>query len=170
MQAVPPSRPVRCPFCQQDDDRVIDSRATDDGTAIRRRRVCNACGKRFTTYERVEGEEALRVLKKDGRTQPFDRRKLLQGMQVACEKRPVSTEALEAAANRIHHLLLAEGDREVPSNRIGELVMRELHDLDQVAYVRFASVYRQFKDLDEFMHELRHVIGGGRPGDQTPPR
>lgn len=154
---------MRCPFCQLDDDRVIDSRATDDGTAIRRRRVCNACAKRFTTYERVEGEESLRVVKKDGRTQPFDRRKMLQGMQVACEKRPVTTEALEAAVNRIHHQLLSEGDREVPSSRIGELVMHELHSLDQVAYVRFASVYRQFKDLDEFMHELRHVIGGGKP-------
>ena len=159
---------MRCPFCQQDDDRVIDSRATDDGTAIRRRRVCNACGKRFTTYERVDGEESLRVLKKDGRTQPFDRRKILQGMQVATEKRPVTTEALEAAVNRIHHLLLSEGDREVASNRIGELVMRELHGLDQVAYVRFASVYRQFKDLDEFMHELRHVIGGGKPDERSP--
>jgi len=154
---------VRCPYCQLDDDRVIDSRATDDGTAIRRRRVCNPCGKRFTTYERVEGEEALRVVKKDGRTQPFDRRKILSGMQVACEKRPVSTEALEAAVNRIHQLLLTDGEREVPSTKIGDLVMRELHALDQVAYVRFASVYRQFKDLDEFMHELRHVIGGGKP-------
>ncbi len=159
----PPSPAVRCPSCHQDDDRVIDSRATDDGTAIRRRRVCNVCGKRITTYERVEGEEAIRVLKKDGRTQPFDRRKLLHGMQVACEKRPPTSEALEAAANRIHQTLLNDGDREVPTNRIGELVMRELHALDQVAYVRFASVYRQFKDLDEFMHELRHVIGGGKP-------
>lgn len=163
-----PSLPVRCPYCHLDDDRVIDSRATDDGTAIRRRRVCNPCGKRFTTYERVEGEEALRVVKKDGRTQPFDRRKMLSGMQVACEKRPVSTEALEAAVNRIHQLLLADGDREVQSTKIGSLVMSELHSLDQVAYVRFASVYRQFKDLDEFMHELRHVIGGGKPGAPDP--
>jgi transcriptional repressor NrdR len=154
---------VRCPACQQDDDRVIDSRATDDGTAIRRRRECNGCGRRFTTYERVEGEESLRIVKKDGRTQPFDRRKILSGMQVACEKRPVSSEALEAAVNRIHQQLQLDGDREVQSTRIGELVMHELHALDQVAYVRFASVYRQFKDLDEFMHELRHVIGGGKP-------
>ena len=155
---------MRCPYCQLDDDRVIDSRATDDGTAIRRRRVCNPCAKRFTTYERVEGEETLRVTKKDGRTQPFDRRKILAGMQVACEKRPVSTDDLEAAVNRLHQQLLAESEREVPSSRIGELVMGELHTLDQVAYVRFASVYRQFKDLDEFMLELRHVIGGGKPG------
>jgi transcriptional repressor NrdR len=154
---------VRCPYCQQDEDRVIDSRTTDDGTAIRRRRECQACSKRFTTYERVEGEESLRVAKKDGRVQSFDRKKLLHGMMVACEKRPVATEELEAAANRIHHLLLAEGDREIPSTRIGELVMGELHRLDQVAYVRFASVYRQFKDLDEFMSELKRVLGGGRP-------
>lgn len=145
---------MRCPFCQLDDDRVIDSRATDDGTAIRRRRVCNACAKRFTTYERVEGEESLRVVKKDGRTQPFDRRKMLQGMQVACEKRPVTTEALEAAVNRIHHQLLSEGDREVPSSRIGELVMHELHSLDQVAYVRFASVYKGFDDPGDFEREI----------------
>jgi len=151
---------VRCPYCQQDDDRVIDSRATDDGTAIRRRRVCNACGKRFTTYERVEGEESLRVLKKDGRIQAFDRKKLLHGITVACEKRPVSTEELEATANRIHHALLSVGEREVPTARIGELVMGELHKLDQVAYVRFASVYRQFKDLDESMPELKKVLAG----------
>jgi transcriptional repressor NrdR len=154
---------VRCPYCNQDDDRVIDSRATDDGTAIRRRRVCNSCGKRYTTYERVEGEEALRVVKKDGRIQSFDRRKILSGMITACEKRPVSSEDLEAAANRVHHRLLSQGDREISSNDIGQLVMDELHKLDQVAYVRFASVYRQFKDLDEFMSELRRVIGGGGP-------
>ena len=154
---------MRCPFCNHDDDRVLDSRATDDDTAIRRRRVCNLCGKRYTTYERVEGEEALRVVKKDGRIQSFDRRKILSGLMTACEKRPVSSDDLEAAANRVHHQLLSRGEREVNSNEIGQLVMSELHKLDQVAYVRFASVYRQFKDLDEFMIELRRVIGGGGP-------
>jgi transcriptional repressor NrdR len=149
---------MRCPFCQQDDDRVIDSRATDDGTAIRRRRVCNACSKRFTTYERVEGEETLRVVKRDGRSQAFDRRKILHGMEVACEKRAVTAAALEGAANRIHQQLISEGDREVPVARIGELVMEELRRLDQVAYVRFASVYRQFKDLDELLREVRLAI------------
>lgn len=151
---------MRCPFCQMDDDRVVDSRSTDDNTAIRRRRVCNACNKRFTTYERVEGEETLRVTKRDGRVQSFDRRKILFGMNTACEKRPVSSDDLEAAVNRIHATLVSEGEREVSSKRIGDLVMEELHRLDQVAYVRFASVYRQFKDLDEFMYELRKVIGG----------
>jgi transcriptional repressor NrdR len=157
---------MRCPFCQQDDDRVLDSRATDDGTAIRRRRQCGACNRRYTTYERVEGDETLRVVKRDGRVQSYDRRKILTGMTVACEKRPVSSDELEAAANRIHQRLLAEGEREVPSRRIGDLVMEELHRLDQVAYVRFASVYRQFKDIDEFVAEVRKVIGsnpGGKP-------
>ncbi len=142
---------------------MIDSRATDDGTAIRRRRACNPCNKRFTTYERVEGEESLRVVKKDGRIQSFDRRKVLAGMITACEKRPVSSEDLEASANRVYHQLLSLGEREVGSAVIGQHVMDELHKLDQVAYVRFASVYRQFKDLDEFMSELRRVIGGGGP-------
>ena len=104
---------LRCPFCNQDDDKVIDSRATDDGTAIRRRRACNLCAKRFTTYERVEGEEALRVVKKDARIQSFDRRKVLHGMIIACEKRPVPSEELEAAANRIYHKLLSDGVREI---------------------------------------------------------
>ena len=142
---------------------MIDSRATDDGTAIRRRRACNPCGKRFTTYERVEGEENLRVIKKDGSIQSYDRRKLLHGMIIACEKRSVPSEVLEAAANRIHHRLLNDYEREVPTQAIGQLVMDELRRLDQVAYVRFASVYRQFKDLDDFMAELRRVIAEGKP-------
>jgi transcriptional repressor NrdR len=150
---------LRCPFCHQDDDRVIDSRTTDDDTAIRRRRACNLCNKRFTTYERVEGEDSLRVTKKDGSIQVFDRKKVLRGMLIACEKRPVSSEDLEAAVNRIYHQLITEGDREIKSTEIGQLVMDELRNLDQVAYVRFASVYRQFKDLDDFMSELRRVIG-----------
>jgi transcriptional repressor NrdR len=169
---------LRCPYCNHDDDRVIDSRATDDGTAIRRRRACDHCSKRFTTYERVEGEESLMVVKKDGRRQAFDRRKVLHGMTVACEKRPIPVEDLEAAVNRIYHHLLSDGVREVSSSTIGQKVMDELHRLDQVAYVRFASVYRQFKDLDEFMFELRRVIGEGtvpgtnpveaRPSDPKP--
>ncbi len=149
---------MRCPHCQADDDRVIDSRVTDDGTAIRRRRECASCAKRFTTYERIEGEELLRVVKRDGRVQSFDRRKLLNGMIVACEKRPVPSAELEAAVNRIHQALQAEGEREVTSQRIGELAMEELRRLDQVAYVRFASVYKQFQDLGEFMAELKKAI------------
>ena len=112
----------------------------------------------------MEGEEALRVVKKDGRIQSFDRRKVLHGMIIACEKRPVPSEDLEGSANRIYHKLISDGVREVSSVAIGQLVMDELHKLDQVAYVRFASVYRQFKDLDEFMVELRRVIGEGQQG------
>lgn len=157
---------VRCPHCQQDDDRVLDSRATDDGTAIRRRRACNACGKRFTTYERIEGDEQIRVVKRDGRIQSFDRRKVLAGIITACEKRPVPGDDLEAAANRIQARILADGEREVTTRAIGELVMEELRKLDQVAYVRFASVYRQFKDLDELLAEVTKVIG--REGRDRP--
>jgi transcriptional repressor NrdR len=164
---------MRCPACNQDDDRVIESRTIDDGTTVRRRRECSACSRRFTTYERVEGEEQLRVAKRDGRTQAFDRAKMLHGMVVACEKRPVATEALEAAANRVQRKLLDEGGREVPSRRVGELVMEELRRLDQVAYVRFASVYRQFKDLDEFLAEVQQVLrrdeSGVRKADARPP-
>ncbi len=150
---------MRCPFCEVDDDRVVDSRLSADGTAIRRRRACNACGKRFTTYERVEDDEQLRVVKRDGAVELFDRRKLLRGLVIACEKRPVGTEVLEASVNRIHMALLAEGRREVSSKEIGEMTMEELRALDQVAYVRFASVYRQFKSVDDFVAELRRVIG-----------
>lgn len=145
---------------------MLDSRATDDGTAIRRRRACNACNKRFTTYERIEGDEQVRVVKRDGRIQSFDRRKVLQGIITACEKRPVPGDELEAAANRIHQHLLAEGEREVSTRRIGELVMDELRKLDQVAYVRFASVYRQFKDLDELLAEVTRVIGRNEGKDK----
>lgn len=149
---------VRCPFCSTDDDRVVDSRPTDDDTAIRRRRACNQCGKRYTTYERVEAEEQLRVIKRDGRIELFDRRKLLRGLVIAAEKRPVTTEALEALVNRVHQQLMVEGRREVASADLGNRVMEELSRLDQVAYVRFASVYRQFKSLDDFVDELRHLI------------
>lgn len=148
---------MRCPYCQHPETRVVDSRPTDDGTAVRRRRECPACGRRCTTYERVEGDGLLRVVKRDGRLEAFDRRKVLQGMLIACEKRPVPSSQLEAAVNRVHQALLAEGEREVSSRRIGELVMEELRRLDQVAYVRFASVYRQFADIGEFAAEVARM-------------
>jgi transcriptional repressor NrdR len=148
---------VRCPFCHQDDDRVIDSRSTDDDTAIRRRRECKACGQRFTTYERVENEEQIRVIKRDGSRQSFDRRKLMAGLTVACEKRPVSASDLEALVNRLQSQLQADSRREIPASEIGQMVMEKLHNLDQVAYVRFASVYRQFKDVDQFLEEVHRV-------------
>lgn len=157
---------MRCPFCSADDDRVVDSRLTDDGTAIRRRRECNACNQRFTTYERVESEEQVRVVKRDGSMELFDRRKVLKGLLIACEKRPVATDRLEGLVNTVHLRFQTDGSREVKSRDIGEAVMEELQHIDQVAYVRFASVYREFKDLDDFMQELRTVIGEGHASDR----
>ena len=148
---------MRCPFCRKRGNRVVDSRLSADGAIIRRRRMCNACKKRFTTYERVE-ESAPMVVKKDGRREPFDRAKIIAGLKRACEKRPVPMETIEQIANRIETTLSEQGDREVASNAIGSAVMNELHKMDQVAYVRFASVYRSFKDIDEFMHELEDLI------------
>ena len=128
-----------------------------DGLTIRRRRMCASCKRRFTTYERVE-EASPMVVKKDGRREPFDRAKIIAGLKRACEKRPVSMETIEQIANSIETTMAEQGDREVASNAIGAAVMNELHKIDQVAYVRFASVYRSFKDIDEFMHELEDLI------------
>ncbi|HKB15387.1 MAG TPA: transcriptional regulator NrdR [Planctomycetota bacterium] len=148
---------MRCPFCKQDNDRVIDSRASNDGFAIRRRRECLECSRRYTTYERLE-ESPLRVVKKDGRREPFDRAKILAGVRRACEKRPLSEEKLEEIVARIERLCSEKFDREVPTSFIGDLVMQELRTLDQVAYVRFASVYREFKDVTQFLQELRPML------------
>ena len=148
---------MRCPFCRHRGNRVVDSRLSSDGTMIRRRRMCSSCKRRFTTYERVE-EAAPMVVKKDGRREPFDRAKIIAGLKRACEKRPVSMETIEQIANRIEATLAEQGEREVASSAIGLAVMNELHKIDQVAYVRFASVYRSFKDIDEFMHELEDLI------------
>ena len=148
---------MRCPFCRDLENRVVDSRLGKEGDAIRRRRHCERCGRRFTTYERVE--EALpMVVKKDGRREPFDRAKIVTGLKRACEKRPVSVDTIEAIADAIERALQERGEQEVPSSVIGEAVMRELHDLDAVAYVRFASVYRSFRDVHEFMRELEDLI------------
>ena len=148
---------MKCPFCRDLENRVIDSRLTNDGDAIRRRRECFHCKRRFTTYERIE-EMLPMVVKKDGRRELFDRQKIISGLKKACEKRPVSIGAIEQTADRIEQTLQERGEKEVPSSVIGEAVMRELHQLDKVAYVRFASVYRSFKDVSEFMHELEELI------------
>ena len=148
---------MKCPFCHDLENRVIDSRLTKDADVIRRRRECFHCKRRFTTYERVE-ETLPMVVKKDGRRELFDRQKIISGLKKACEKRPVSTSAIEQTADRIEQALQERGEKEVPSSVIGEAVMRELHQLDKVAYVRFASVYRSFKDVSEFMHELEELI------------
>ncbi len=149
---------MRCPFCGYKEDKVVDSRATQGESAIRRRRECLKCGKRFTTYEYIE-EVSLMVIKKDGRREPFDRKKILSGIMKACEKRPISVEKMEEIATQAERAIQKKSDREVPSSRIGELVMEKLRLLDHVAYVRFASVYRQFKDLGQFMEELKGILG-----------
>jgi transcriptional repressor NrdR len=148
---------VRCPFCHDLENRVVDSRLGKEGDAIRRRRHCEHCGRRFTTYERVE-ESLPMVVKKDGRREAFDRQKVLEGLKLACQKRPVGADQLEAVADGIERRLQEMGEKEVPTSVIGEAVMRELARLDEVAYVRFASVYRSFKDLGEFMSELKELI------------
>jgi transcriptional repressor NrdR len=148
---------VKCPFCGHLEDKVVDSRSSKEGDAIRRRRECLKCEGRFTTYERVEDVLPL-VIKKDGRREPFDRQKILQGLLKACEKRPVGIVALEDAVSKIEKKLQEGGEKEIPSSAIGEEVMHALHKLDQVAYVRFASVYREFKDINEFMEELRELL------------
>ncbi|MDP4182093.1 MAG: transcriptional regulator NrdR [Bacillota bacterium] len=148
---------MRCPFCGFIDDKVIDSRPTDENTAIRRRRECTKCSRRFTTYEKVESLP-LMVIKKDKTRQIFDRQKLMNGLLRACEKRPVSIEDLEILVNNIESQICNSFKREVTSQELGEMVILKLKDLDEVAYVRFASVYRQFKDINTFMDELRKII------------
>lgn len=148
---------MNCPFCKMDSDKVIDSRPADDGFAIRRRRECFACGKRYTTYERVD-QIPLRVIKKDGTRVPFDRAKLLSGILKACEKRSVPTPHLEALIDKIEREACKKSDNEISSREIGELVMAGLKELDHVAYVRFASVYRDFKDANQFLDELRPLL------------
>jgi transcriptional repressor NrdR len=153
---------MRCPYCKADDDRVIDSRSSLGGAVIRRRRECLKCKRRFTSRERVE-MAPLRVIKKDGTQVPFDRQKILSGLQKACEKRPVSSEHLEAVASEIEMQLYEMFDREVSTKVIGEMVMERLRALDQVAYIRFASVYREFKDVTDFVTEARPMIEGEKP-------
>ncbi|UCD34194.1 MAG: transcriptional repressor NrdR [Nitrospiraceae bacterium] len=147
---------MRCPFCGHIEDKVIDSRQSRDGDVIRRRRECLKCEGRFTSYERIENI-LPHVIKKDSRREPFDRQKILQGLERACEKRPVSVEAREALADSIEKSLQATGEKEIPSSVIGEQIMNGLKEVDEIAYVRFASVYRQFKDVKEFMQEIRDI-------------
>ncbi len=149
---------MKCPFCGYKEDKVVDSREGRDGEIIRRRRECLYCRRRFTTYERIEDILPV-VIKKDGRREPFDRSKILNGLKKACEKRPVSMEALDEIVSRIEKKIQEMGEKEIPSSVIGEEVMRELHELDEVAYVRFASVYREFKDINQFMEELKELLG-----------
>ena len=145
---------MKCPFCDELEDKVVDSRMAKEGEVIRRRRECLGCKRRYTTYERVD-EILPVVVKKDGRRESFDRTKILAGLKKACEKRPISTATIEAVTDRIEKRIQEMGEAEIESRIVGEELMKELHQLDQVAYFRFASVYREFKDIDQFMDELR---------------
>ncbi|NOS82715.1 MAG: transcriptional repressor NrdR [Nitrospira sp.] len=145
---------MKCPFCDELEDKVVDSRMAKEGEVIRRRRECLGCKRRYTTYERVD-EILPVVVKKDGRRESFDRTKILAGLKKACEKRPISTGTIETVTDRIEKHIQEMGETEIESRIVGEELMKELHQLDQVAYVRFASVYREFKDIDQFMDELK---------------
>ncbi|MDI6733293.1 MAG: transcriptional regulator NrdR [Planctomycetota bacterium] len=147
---------MRCPYCKKETDEVIDSRSCDNGFTIRRRRECPSCSRRYTTYEQRK-EVSLKVRKKDGSRQPFNSRKILDGLVRACVKRNISMEKLNEVLSRMEKIIYDKFDREVPSREIGEIVLKELKTLDQVAYVRFASVYREFKDVNHFMRELKNV-------------
>jgi transcriptional repressor NrdR len=147
---------VKCPFCDDVEDKVVDSRMAKEGEVIRRRRECLPCKRRYTTYERVE-ETMPAVVKKDGRREPFDRGKIVSGLKKACEKRPISTATIEGVTERIEKRIQDMGETEIVSTAVGEEVMKELSQLDQVAYVRFASVYREFKDIDQFMDEIKSL-------------
>ena len=148
---------MKCPFCNQDNTRVVDSRPADDNTAIRRRRMCDACGKRFTTYEKVETIPLI-VIKKDQNREQFDRSKIEAGVLRACHKRPVSAEQIHRLVDDVETEVFNLEEREIPSSVIGEIVMVKLKDLEAVAYVRFASVYREFKDVNTFMDELKKIL------------
>ena len=162
---------MRCPYCKKDTDKVVDSRPSEDGLAIRRRRECLACHRRYTSYERLD-ENPVKVIKKDGRRVTFDRAKLRAGIEKACEKRPVSEEQITRVVETIEADALNQFEREIPTEFLGQQVMRHLRALDQVAYVRFASVYREFKDAAEFMNvldELNELVKGGVRGEQQDP-
>src|SRR4051812_3616873 len=148
---------MKCPFCGHLEDKVIDSRAAGSGDVIRRRRECDQCSRRFTTYERVE-DVLPTVVKKDGRREPFDRQKIIRGVRIACNKRPVPIERIEGVADAIEHEAQESERREISASELGERVMVHLRELDEVAYVRFASVYRSFRDVDEFLRELGKLV------------
>ena len=148
---------MKCPFCSSDTDKVVDSRSSKNGESIRRRRECLKCNQRFTTYEYIE-EVSLNVIKSDGTREPFDRKKLLKGITISCAKRPVPTDRLDEITDQISREIEKRGEREISSKIIGEIVMSHLKQLDEVAYVRFASVYRKFRDKSEFMEELKNIF------------
>ncbi len=151
---------MKCPFCGSDTDKVVDSRAAKNGESIRRRRECQSCNQRFTTYEYIE-DISFNVIKADGSREPFDRKKLFRGIAISCAKRPIPTDRLDEIVDEITRQIEGRGEREISSHDIGQMVMARLKDLDEVAYVRFASVYRKFKDRNEFMQELNRILEDG---------
>ena len=153
---------MRCPFCSHGEDKVVDSRSSKEGRAVRRRRECLRCGQRFTTYEYIENI-SLTIIKNDQRREPYDRQKLMQGIVAACKKRPVSIKKIESIVDKIETSIEKSGKMEVPSSEIGKMMMTELYQLDEVAYVRFASVYRKFKDISEFISEVKDIESKGEP-------
>ncbi len=156
---------MKCPFCGDNNDKVIDSRSVKDGLAIRRRRQCNSCGKRFTTYEYIE-MALITVIKRDGRREPYDRQKLINGIKTACRKRPVSEKDIENIVDEVENMIFHSQGMEISSMKIGECVMKKLRELDEVSYIRFASVYREFRDIGEFAEELKRLQDEtGRSGD-----
>jgi len=157
---------MRCPFCGEDDDKVIDSRASDEGKAIRRRRCCLRCNKRFTTYEHIEERTRMTVIKRDGSRVPFDKKKIFEGVDKACYKRAVTEQAILQLVDEVEEEIFRNHEREVNSREIGNLIASKLKRLDQVAYVRFASVYKQFRDIEDLLEEVREVI---RSGNEPPP-
>jgi transcriptional repressor NrdR len=153
---------MRCPFCGSEKDKVVDSRSSKDGSAVRRRRECLRCSQRFTTYEYVENV-SLTIIKNDQRREPFDRQKLMQGISTACKKRPISMKKIESVVDKIENQLEKMGKSEIPASEIGKLVIAELYDIDEVAYVRFASVDRKFKDVSDFISEVKEIESKGEP-------
>lgn len=147
---------MRCPYCSHEEDKVVDSRTSKEGRAVRRRRECLDCGRRFTTYEYIESV-SMTIIKNDQRREPYDRQKLLQGISAACKKRPVSVKKIDSIVDKIENQVDRLGRNEVPSSEIGKMVMTELYGLDEVAYIRFASVYRKFKDISEFISEVQGI-------------
>jgi len=152
---------MRCPYCSHQEDKVVDSRTSKEGRAVRRRRECLDCGRRFTTYEYIENI-SLTIIKNDQRREPYERLKLMQGITAACKKRPISVKKIESIVDKIENRIEKISKNEVPSVEIGKMVMEELYDLDEVAYVRFASVYRKFKDISDFISEVKGI--GSKPG------
>ncbi|MFP4162983.1 MAG: transcriptional regulator NrdR [Chitinispirillaceae bacterium] len=155
---------MRCPYCTHEEDKVVDSRTSKEGRAVRRRRECLECGRRFTTYEYIESV-SMTIIKNDQRREPYDRQKLLQGISAACKKRPVSVKKIDSIVDKIENQIDKLGRNEIPSSEIGKMVMLELYGLDEVAYIRFASVYRKFKDISEFISEVQGI---GTKTEQQP--